>query len=110
MYCFIEILAFIVGFTYLIKAAYFLLCIIYCHFVQQNVADSLQKYGQGSWALITGASDGIGKQMAIDIAKSGINVILVARNPQKLEATARDIKRYAPMIQTRTVVFDFSKT
>ena len=41
-------------------------------------------------ALITGASAGIGKAYAIYLAKMGIDVILVARNSQKLA----DIKKY----------------
>jgi uncharacterized protein len=32
----------------------------------------------GPWALITGASDGIGQAMALRIAAEGINVVLIA--------------------------------
>jgi|688.fasta_scaffold2573933_1 17beta-estradiol 17-dehydrogenase / very-long-chain 3-oxoacyl-CoA reductase len=44
-------------------------------------------YGDG-WAVITGASDGLGKQYAIELAKSGFKIILIARNPAKLDEVA----------------------
>ena len=43
-----------------------------------------QQYGP--WALVTGASDGIGKALATKIAAGGINVVLVARGEDKLHA------------------------
>ena len=42
----------------------------------------------GPWALVTGASDGIGKSMAEDLASRGLNVILVARRQSLLEDLA----------------------
>jgi NAD(P)-dependent dehydrogenase (short-subunit alcohol dehydrogenase family) len=45
-----------------------------------------QQYGP--WALVTGASDGIGKVLATQIAAGGINVVLVARGEDKLHALA----------------------
>jgi short-subunit dehydrogenase len=50
----------------------------------------LQHYGP--WALITGASDGIGKALAEQIAAAGINVALVARNEVRLRALAADLE------------------
>ena len=44
--------------------------------------------------LITGASSGIGKETAIQFAKKGSNVILVARRKQKLEQIAADLKKF----------------
>ncbi|MGB3204408.1 MAG: SDR family oxidoreductase [Crinalium sp.] len=40
-------------------------------------------------ALITGASSGIGKATALEFAKAGINLALVSRDPEKLEAVAQ---------------------
>ena len=34
----------------------------------------------GDWALITGATDGIGKAYAFALAKRGLNIILVSKN------------------------------
>lgn len=42
----------------------------------------------GPWALMTGASDGIGRAMAIDCARRGLNVMLVARRGDALSPLA----------------------
>ncbi|HMW94030.1 MAG TPA: SDR family NAD(P)-dependent oxidoreductase, partial [Chitinophagales bacterium] len=39
--------------------------------------DFLNKYG--AWAVITGASSGIGAEYAKQIAAKGLNIVLVAR-------------------------------
>ena len=44
--------------------------------------------------LITGASSGIGKEAAMQFAKKGSNVILVARRKQKLEQIDDDLKKF----------------
>jgi hypothetical protein len=44
--------------------------------------------------LITGASSGIGKEAAIQFAKKGANVILIARRKQKLEQISDDLKKF----------------
>lgn len=43
----------------------------------------LEKYGD--WAVITGASEGIGKEFAISLASRGFNLILIARRKELLE-------------------------
>ena len=40
------------------------------------------------WAIVTGSSEGIGAQYAIDLAKCGYNVRLVARNVANMEKVA----------------------
>jgi len=44
--------------------------------------------------LITGASSGIGKETAIEFAKLGANIILVARRKDKLEKIASELKKF----------------
>jgi len=44
----------------------------------------------GSWAVVTGASSGIGNQIALKLAQSRLNLVLVARNKSFLEQMASD--------------------
>jgi hypothetical protein len=45
----------------------------------------------GKWAVITGASSGIGHAMAAELAAIGLNLVLVARRQTELEQIAKDL-------------------
>ena len=45
----------------------------------------------GPWALIAGASDGVGLEFARQLAREGLKLILVARNQAKLDAAAGEL-------------------
>jgi short-subunit dehydrogenase len=61
----------------------------------------------GPWALIAGGSDGIGAAYAQLIAGQGINVVLLARRAEALEAAANDIRAAHP-VEVRTVALDLT--
>ncbi|KAK7399633.1 hypothetical protein VNO78_10820 [Psophocarpus tetragonolobus] len=61
----------------------------------------------GSWALVTGASDGIGKAFAHQLAQRGLNLILVSRTFQKLESVACEIRGRHPHTRVKIVEMDF---
>lgn len=67
---------------------------------------NLKEYG--SWAIITGSTDGIGKAMAFELASKGLNLLLVGRNPLKLEATSKEI-RDGHDVEVKFVVIDMQK-
>jgi short-subunit dehydrogenase len=62
----------------------------------------------GPWALITGASSGIGEAFARDLAARGMNVILAARRGERLERLASELEA-AHSIETRAVAVDLSQ-
>ena len=58
------------------------------------------RYGRGSWALVTGASDVIGAEYSIQLAREGFNICLVSRTRSKLEAVEGKIKVESPAVET----------
>lgn len=81
----------LVGYATITYIIYIISKYIYNHFIAQ--ADQ-KKYGagKGSWALITGAREGIGKGFAYAQASNGFNVVLTARNLKGLENLAKELE------------------
>lgn len=63
----------------------------------------------GKWAVVTGATDGIGKAFAERFAKMGINVVLVSRSVDKLEKAAEEIEN-KHKVETKIIQADFTST
>mmetsp|Transcript_4194 Transcript_4194/g.6020 ORF Transcript_4194/g.6020 Transcript_4194/m.6020 type:complete len:327 (-) Transcript_4194:59-1039(-) len=62
----------------------------------------------GEWAVVTGATDGIGKEYAMAFAKQGMSVVLISRTESKLQDVAKEIKEKYPKVETKYVVCDYS--
>ncbi|XP_055545089.1 inactive hydroxysteroid dehydrogenase-like protein 1 isoform X2 [Wyeomyia smithii] len=71
-------------------------------FARQKLSD---RYG--SWAVITGATDGIGKGYAVHLARMGMNLVLISRSEPKLINVAREIQNNFG-VQVKWIVADFS--
>ncbi|XP_073479096.1 very-long-chain 3-oxoacyl-CoA reductase-like [Aquarana catesbeiana] len=61
------------------------------HILSQWWRKDLRKYG--GWAVVTGATDGIGKSYAKELAKMGFNVVLISRTLEKLKNVAAEIEK-----------------
>jgi short-subunit dehydrogenase len=59
----------------------------------------------GPWAIIAGASEGIGVSFAHQLGKAGINLVLLARQKNLLEQVAREV-RVLPLDLTRPDLLD----
>ncbi|WP_156688139.1 SDR family NAD(P)-dependent oxidoreductase [Mycobacterium sp. Marseille-P9652] len=62
----------------------------------------------GPWALITGASEGIGRELATAVARRGLNVALVARRTSRLQHLSQEI-REAHGVQTQILAADLAQ-
>lgn len=56
---------------------------------------------------MTGASDGIGREYAVQLASKGYGVLLVARSKEKLDDVAREIRATGGTAEIQ--IIDFSK-
>jgi 17beta-estradiol 17-dehydrogenase / very-long-chain 3-oxoacyl-CoA reductase len=64
--------------------------------------------GKPAWALVTGASGGIGGQLAHELASLGFNVVLHGRSQSKLDAAQKEISLAHPDREFRTIDIDAS--
>lgn len=62
----------------------------------------------GEWAIVTGASAGIGAEFARALGREGMSVALVARREDKLRALAEEIRATAG-VETRVLAADLSR-
>ncbi len=60
-------------------------------------------------ALVTGASSGIGRELAKNLALRGIHLILVARRTERLLALKEEIRYNCPNVKVKTITADLSK-
>ena len=63
----------------------------------------------GKWAIVTGATDGIGKAYAFALAKKGMSVVLISRTESKLQDVKKDIdaENYEG-VEVKYIVCDYS--
>ena len=65
---------------------------------------------RGKYALITGATDGLGKQTALEFAKQGVNLIIHGRNKEKVNKVISEIQAENTSINIESVVCDLTMT
>ena len=76
------------GFAYAVTKGFCALSATTCRlwrWIPRSTKNLAKNYGEGSWALITGSTDGIGKAFAIALAKRGFNIVIFGRKEETLK-------------------------
>ncbi|RHY25195.1 hypothetical protein DYB32_008475, partial [Aphanomyces invadans] len=89
----------IIGLLVLAKIGLTLLSGFYAFFLRGG--KKLTKYGK--WAIVTGATDGIGKATALELARKGMNIVLISRTQSKLDEVATEITTKYNTVSVKTV-------
>ncbi|HEX2591823.1 MAG TPA: SDR family NAD(P)-dependent oxidoreductase [Rhizomicrobium sp.] len=61
----------------------------------------------GPWAIVAGASEGLGAAFAQALAERGVNLLLLARRPDLLESVATPLRA---KVEVRTAAIDLART
>eukprot|EP00605_Chrysophyceae_sp_TOSAG23-4_P002979 GSChrysophyteH1.ASY1.ANO1.3282.1 assembled CDS len=90
---------------WLFSIARSVLMFLYTHMIK-GVQNLTKVYGR--WAVVTGATDGIGLSMAHEFARNGMNVVLISRTQSKLDDCANDMRRVFPNVDVKVLAVDFN--
>lgn len=63
----------------------------------------------GKWAIVTGCTDGIGREYAEQLAKHGLNLVLISRSREKLDSQAEHLNNKFG-VETKIITVDFKST
>uniref|UniRef100_A0AAZ3P2F8 Uncharacterized protein n=1 Tax=Oncorhynchus tshawytscha TaxID=74940 RepID=A0AAZ3P2F8_ONCTS len=102
-------LMFIGGFTvlyYMLKWSWICWCGFRVYVLSKVWQTDLKAYGQ--WAVVTGATAGIGKAYANELARRGLDIVLVSRSKDKLHIVAKEIESQHGR-QTQIIQTDFTE-
>ncbi|KAF7682910.1 Very-long-chain 3-oxoacyl-CoA reductase [Astathelohania contejeani] len=81
--------------------------LVYSYGISRLLNFRIWKRIKGKWIIITGATDGIGKELAKNLARRKFNLIILGRNVNKLEEMEEEIKKEG--VECRTVLVDFTR-
>lgn len=90
------------------KLAYNSAFYFWLFFVRSSGLPKYRHATPASWALVTGASDGIGAELARELLAQGFNVFIHGRNEAKLEGVRKTLQQQHPTRLVELVVADAS--
>jgi len=98
-----QSIAFYTGAAYILYQVTQVVKFLYAGFIRPT--KDLKKLGQ--WSVVTGPTAGIGKGLALELARKKQNLVLIGRNMEKLKKVAEEVE--ALNVQVKIVQVDFSK-
>lgn len=97
-----DLVVYLSGWVGFVSVTTFLLIVALQQLFMRLPQDLRKKYN-AQWALVTGASSGIGKAITEKLADQGINVVLVALDDALLATTFAEMQKRFPARQFRKV-------
>lgn len=99
------IFAYITGFFGVVSFATYLIMVV-AQQILMKIPNNLKKKYNAEWALVTGASSGIGKCLTEKLAEQGINVVMAARDDPDLAKSFAELEGKYKNIRFRKVPVD----
>ena len=90
---FLELLAILAGLYVVLPRIYYFVEVMQISFgvVQKDLLRRYYNYNTESYAVITGGTAHIGKELAMRLGKIGFSIVLIGKNKDKLEDTKKRI-------------------
>lgn len=108
MLCWICSIIFWLGFIRLtVAVVYFVTCALR-HFSKTGL-NLVARYGEGSYAVVTGATGGIGAEFSKQLAKKGFNLVMIDIDQAALDELAKTIQSENERVQVRTIASNFAE-
>ncbi|XP_066514950.1 hydroxysteroid (20-beta) dehydrogenase 2 [Hoplias malabaricus] len=105
-YQFLCILGGVTALFYLLKWSWNCWRGLKVYILSQIWHTDVRKFGQ--WAVVTGATSGIGRAYALELAKRGLDIVLISRSEKKLSNVANEIESQYGR-KTRIIQVDFTE-
>ena len=99
-------ITFLVGFLRFVSMAYSFSMFLLNHF--KKPLDLKSRYGENSWAVITGGANGIGRIKALELATHGFNIFIWDVNRSSLNTVKDDIRAINKDVKVITIYKDLA--
>ena len=115
MLCWLNCLIKLLGYLGLVRFGFEFYLFFFQKFLakERKGIELRNKYGEDSWAIITGSTDGIGLGFAKYLAAKGFNLVCISRNGEKLARREKEIREYAKEtkdLKILNIVKDFAQS
>jgi len=102
----VTILA-VIGSLWILRLTFRIVGFLWLHCLRPRTNFACYGAKKGSWAVVTGASDGIGRAFAEKLAKRGFNIVMISRTASKLKELQQAVETKYRVL-TRSVAMDCS--
>jgi 17beta-estradiol 17-dehydrogenase / very-long-chain 3-oxoacyl-CoA reductase len=102
----------IIGTIWILRKLVQIVSFIWLHFCHSGNLDryTKTKSGKSPWAIVTGASDGVGQGFVEELLDRGFNLVLHGRNENKLKGIVEELRLRWPQRDFKLLILDASMT